>query len=120
MKLLLDISIAAPVREKLAAAGHDVACVADRPKGITATDSAVLEQALRSGRVLVTLDKTIGEHELINGLPYRILRLSNFRVTEQAAAILLVLSAHGEEIENGAVVTVEPGQLRIRPAPGAR
>lgn len=115
MKLLLDTSIAAPAREKIAAAGHDVVAVDGRPKGATAADATVLEQALRDGRVLVTLDQTLGEHELIRGQPHRMLRLGNFKVTEQAAAILQVLAVYGEEIERGAVVTVEPGQLRIKP-----
>ena len=115
MRLLLDTSIPQSATEALVAAGHDVVCVSDLPKAAAASDAKVLEHASRQGRILVTLDQHLGEHELLLGHEHRLLRLGNFKIAEQAAAILQALAEHGAEMERGAVVTVEPGHLKVRP-----
>ncbi|MCG3202078.1 MAG: hypothetical protein NFCOHLIN_01951 [Gammaproteobacteria bacterium] len=120
MRLLLDTSIPQGATEALVAAGHDVVCVGDLPKGATASDTKVLEAAARQGRILVTRDQHLGEHELLLGAGHRLLRIGNFKLADQTAAILHALAEHGAEMERGAVVTVEPGQLRVRPFTNGR
>lgn len=115
MKLLIDSTISARAIEKIAASGHDVVWLGNLPKGHSQSDSQVLQLAAREKRVLVTLDRQLGEHEVLVGEEHRLLRLSHFKVTEQAAAILQALSAHGKELAAGAVVNIEPGQARVRP-----
>jgi predicted nuclease of predicted toxin-antitoxin system len=63
----------------------------------------------------VTLDKDFGELAIGRGLPHGgILRLVNFPARQQSKACLHVLSLHGTELEAGAIVTAQPGVLRIR------
>lgn len=119
MRLLLDSSIPQSAIEALVAAGHDVARVSELPKGAASTDARVLEQAARQGRILVTRDQQLGEHELLLGREHRLLRVGNFKLADQAAAILQALAEHGAEMERGAVVTVNPGLLKVRPFHGS-
>lgn len=71
--------------------------------------------ALAEGRILVTLDKDFGNLVFARHLPHGgIIRLVNFPARQQARACLHVLGLHGTELEAGALVTAEPGVLRIR------
>lgn len=42
-----------------------------------------------------------------------IIRLVNFRVGEQAPVCLRVLADYSEDLHKGALVTAEPGRIRI-------
>ncbi len=67
-------------------------------------------------RILVTLDKDFGEIAIVHGAPHSgILRLVNISATQQAAICQRVLVLYGEDLTAGAIVTAEPGRLRIRP-----
>jgi predicted nuclease of predicted toxin-antitoxin system len=81
------------------------------------TDAEVLAQAYTSGRVLVTLDKDFGELAIVRQQPHSgILRLVNFSAREQASVCARVLEMYGNELQSGAIVTAEPGRVRVRPA----
>jgi predicted nuclease of predicted toxin-antitoxin system len=102
------------VRE-LIAARHDVVWVGD--VNVQLTDAEVLAQAYTSGRVLVTLDKDFGELAIVRQQPHSgILRLVNFSAREQASVCARVLEMYGNELQSGAIVTAEPGRVRVRPA----
>jgi hypothetical protein len=45
-----------------------------------------------------------------------IVRLVILSALQQAPACLLVLNRYGTELQRGAIVTVEPGRIRVRPA----
>ncbi len=78
-------------------------------------DEEILNIAISENRILVTLDKDFGELSVIRGMKhYGIIRLVNISATQQATTCNHVLTRHGGELENGALVTVEPGRLRIR------
>jgi predicted nuclease of predicted toxin-antitoxin system len=114
MKILLDTCIWGGTRRSLEEVGHDVVWSGDwdRDPG----DSEILAVAHREGRVLVTLDKDFGELALMRGMPHcGILRLVGFSARQQALACIKVLELHGLELCQGAIVTAEPGRLRIRP-----
>lgn len=65
----------------------------------------------------MTLDKDFGELAVIRGRPHSgIVRLVGFAAREQANACARVLALHGEELVHGALVTLTPGRLRLRPA----
>jgi predicted nuclease of predicted toxin-antitoxin system len=67
----------------------------------------------------VTLDEDFGELAIVYGTPHcGILRLVNFAARQQAAICLRVLELHAEELLSGAIITAEPGRLRIRPPAG--
>jgi predicted nuclease of predicted toxin-antitoxin system len=113
MKLLLDTCVWGGALADIQAAGHDAVWVGqwDEDPG----DEEILARALAEGRVLVTLDKDFGELVFARRLPHGgVLRLVNFPARQQARACLHVLSLHGTDLEAGAMVTAEPGVLRIR------
>ncbi|HKI04555.1 MAG TPA: DUF5615 family PIN-like protein [Thermoanaerobaculia bacterium] len=119
MRLLLDSCVWGGARHELAAHGIDVVAAADweRDPG----DEEVLERAYQAGRVLVTLDKDFGELSIIQGKPHSgIVRLVDVSAKRQAAVCLHVVELYGEELKRGAIVTAEPGRLRIRPPESSR
>jgi len=67
--------------------------------------------------ILVTLDKDFGELAIVRERPHAgIVRLVSVRVAQQATVCLAVLARYGGELEAGAIVTVEPGRVRVRTA----
>jgi predicted nuclease of predicted toxin-antitoxin system len=114
MKLLLDTCVWGGARTELLAGGHDVLWTGDLAED--PGDEAILAQAHREQRVLVTLDKDFGELAIVRRLPHAgIIRLVNIPSRQQAAVCQHVLTQHGAELTQGAIVTAEAGRLRIRP-----
>ena len=114
MKLLLDACVWAGARTALTAAGHDVIWAGDWSED--PGDEAILARASEERRVLVTLDKDFGELAIVRGAQHSgIVRIVNLAAREQATACLQVLALHGDLLEAGAIVTVEPGRIRVRP-----
>jgi predicted nuclease of predicted toxin-antitoxin system len=114
MRLLLDSCLCAAAVGDLRALKHDVVWVAEWPRD--PGDEEILNQANSEKRVLVTLDKDFGELAVVFGNPHQgILRIVNFRASQQGSIIERVIESHGTELEAGAIVTVEPGRIRIRP-----
>ncbi len=115
MRLLLDSCVSPGAANELRQAGHDVDWVGDWEAD--PGDEEILAAALRETRVLVTLDKDIGELAVVFGHPHcGILRIVNFRAVQQAGTIEQVIGLHGPELETSAIITAEPGKVRIRPA----
>ena len=113
MRILLDSCVWGKARAELEAAGHDVVWSGDWPKD--PGDEEILAVAYGQGRALVTLDKDFGELAILRGIPHHgILRLVNISARQQATATLQILAQHGADLESGAIVTAEPGRLRIR------
>ncbi len=118
MKLLLDTCVWGGAIETLEAAGHDViwAGAWDVDPG----DDEILARAHQEGRVLVTLDKNFGELAVVRGHPHAgIVRLVNWSAFQQASICLTVLARYGTELQTGAIVTVDPSRVRVRPANAA-
>jgi predicted nuclease of predicted toxin-antitoxin system len=64
----------------------------------------------------VTLDKDFGELVMVQGMRHSgLLRIVNTSARKQGAVIFNILRRYGAELEFGAVVTAEPGRVRIRP-----
>ena len=117
MKILLDTCVSGGARAEIAAASHDVLWVGDR--GEDPGDEEILAQAHAEGRVLVTLDKDFGELAIVRERPHAgIVRLVGVRVGEQARVCLTVMERYGGELTAGAIVTVEPGRVRVRTPTG--
>ena len=113
MKLLLDTCVWGGVKVYLDGLGHDVVWTGDETAD--PGDAEILARAYVEARVLVTLDKDFGEMAVHRGLNHHgILRLVGFRSGQQGAAAESALKAHGVDLEAGAIVTAEPGRLRIR------
>jgi len=113
MKLLLDTCVWGKTCNELQSAGHDVVWAGDWPSD--PGDDEILERAYREGRVLVTLDKDFGELAVVHGMPHSgIIRLVNLASRQQAPVCLRVIDLHANELESGAIITVELNRLRIR------
>jgi predicted nuclease of predicted toxin-antitoxin system len=118
VKLLLDTCVWGGAVEPLQRAGHEVDWSGNWE--VDPGDEEILARAFAESRILVTLDKDFGELAIVRGLPHSgILRVAGFASRQQAHIIDYVLSKHGLELNAGAVITAEPGRLRIRPPGGS-
>jgi predicted nuclease of predicted toxin-antitoxin system len=115
LKVLLDSCIWSGARDSIAAAGHEVEWVgawAGDPG-----DEEILAHAFANRQVVVTLDKDFGELAVAFGRAHAgIVRLVDVRHTEQATLCVELLSRHGADLSRGAIVTADPGRVRIRSA----
>ncbi|MBM4047582.1 MAG: toxin-antitoxin system, toxin component, PIN family protein [Planctomycetes bacterium] len=118
MKVLLDTCVWGGARHDLRAAGHDVVWAGEWAED--PGDDDILERAHDEARVLVTLDKDYGELAIVHGKPHRgIVRLVNQRAREHGVICIRILARYAQELSNGAIVTVEPGRVRVRPPEGS-
>ena len=114
MKLLLDTCVWGGAKKILESSGQDVVWSGDWPED--PGDEEILAKAHDEGRILVTLDKDFGEIAIVKGKPHSgILRLVNLSAKQQGIMCLRVIEAYGPELQSGAIITVEPGRIRIRP-----
>jgi predicted nuclease of predicted toxin-antitoxin system len=94
-------------------AGHEVALVADWPSD--PGDEIILAEAAADGRILITLDKDFGELVIARGQAHGgIIRLVNISARRQSTYCTQVLANYAAELQNRAIIAVEPGRVRIR------
>jgi predicted nuclease of predicted toxin-antitoxin system len=113
MRVLLDCCVWGKSRSEIEAAGHDVVWAGNWPED--PGDEEILARACAERRVLITLDKDFGELAVLRGIAHcGIIRLVSISARQQAAITLHVLARHAPELQSGAIITAEPGRLRIR------
>jgi len=118
LKLLLDSCIWPGAKAALKSAGHEVEWVGDW--AADPGDDTVLAHAAQNGQVIVTLDKDFGELAVVFDAAHAgIVRLVDFRISQQAGVCLRVIEGHGAELAAGAIITAEHGRTRIRPREGS-
>jgi len=118
LKVLLDTCMSKGAKVSLQAAGHDVIWGGDWAEN--PGDPSILAMAYEERRIVITLDKDFGELAFLRRIPHcGILRLVNFRAMDQGPVCVHILTQHGQELGDGAIVTAEPGRLRIRLRPGS-
>lgn len=99
--------------EELAKAGHDVTWAGNWPSD--PGDEQILEIAYNEERVLITLDKDFGELAILQGKSHRgIIRIVNFSVRAQGQISLFILKKYHDQLQNRAIITVDPNKVRIR------
>jgi predicted nuclease of predicted toxin-antitoxin system len=119
MKLLLDQGLPRSAAALLHEAGIDAIHVADI--GFSAADDTdILQRAQEDERVVVTLDADF--HALLaltEATSPSVIRIRIERLRAQALTNLLltVIGECEEDLELGAVVTVEPSRIRVRRLP---
>jgi predicted nuclease of predicted toxin-antitoxin system len=114
--LLLDTCVWGGALPVLAAMGHDTIWSGNWKND--PGDSAILNAAYEQSRILVTLDKDFGELAILRGQPHAgIVRLSGFRSSQMATIIDHLLRTYHKELGQGAIITANPSQVRIRKAP---
>ncbi len=115
MRILLDACVWGGATAEATAGGHDAVWVGAWPED--PGDEEILRRAHAEGRVTVPLDKDFGEIAIVRGVPHAgIVRLVELRARDQGRVLLDVLRKYGEELAAGAIVTVEPGRVRVRAA----
>ena len=115
MKVLLDTCVWGGVVDALKAAGHDVIWAGDWTTD--PGDEEIMALAYQEGRILITLDKDFGELAVVREHAHAgIVRLVVMSASQQGPTCLMVLTRYGTELQSGAIVTVEPGRIRVRPA----
>lgn len=119
MRVLLDACVWGGAKATLGEAGHDTVWAGDWTHD--PGDDEILALAMEDRRILVTLDKDFGELVVVHGRPHcGILRLVNVAARQQGPTCLRILTTHGTDLEAGALITAEPGRLRIRPQSRSR
>jgi predicted nuclease of predicted toxin-antitoxin system len=115
LKVLLDTCVWGKARETLEREGHDVIWAGDWKED--PGDDEILRRAHADGRILVTLDKDFGELAIVYGQPHSgIVRLVNLPARQQGNFCAHVLNTYGQELQEGAIVTVDRNRVRIRAA----
>jgi len=113
VKVLLDACVWGKSRDTLASAGHDVIWAGDWPQD--PGDDEILRMAASDRRTLITLDKDFGELAIVKRVAHRgIVRLVRTAAIRQGSVSLMILARYASDLESGALITVEPGRVRIR------
>lgn len=120
MRFLVDASLSPAVAVLLTEAGHDTVHVRDA-LGLKAPDLEILEHAAAEGRVIVAADTDFGELLARRGVnrPSLVLfrRRTGRRPAKQASLLLEHLPDVRPQLEDGAVVVIEEGRIRVRQLP---
>jgi len=115
MRFLADESCDSRVVQALRAAGHDVLAVVEASPG--APDASVLEEAHRSGRILLTEDRDFGR--LVHaghgppGQGVLLLRCPEPFRGRLAPSVVMSVARAGERLR-GRFAVWTPGRLRLR------
>ncbi len=119
MKFLADMGISPKTAAFLQALEHDAVHLSDQ--GLDRLpDQDILEKALREGRILLTHDLGFGELVAASGatLPSVItFRLRNMHPDRVNGTLERILTQHVEALENGAILSVTEGRVRVRALP---
>jgi predicted nuclease of predicted toxin-antitoxin system len=113
VKVLLDTCVWYGVRDELAPAGHDVQWVGDWPAD--PGDDEILHAAFSENRALVTLDNDFEELAVHQAHPHAgIIKLVDLHPKNQGMECLKAIIAYTHQLQSGAIVTDEPGRVRVR------
>ena len=117
MRFLVDRCAGRRLAEWLRSPGHDV--VESRERGPDPGDRAVLEWGSGEDRALITMDKDFGELLFLQNAAHAgLIRLPDVPVAARIVLMQRLLADHAGDIQEGAVVTIRGGRIRIsRPAP---
>lgn len=119
MRFLANMGISRQTVAFLDSLGHDAMYLHDQ--GLDQLpDSYILEKARSEGRILLTHDLDSGElvaasrAKLPSVIIFRLRRMRPERVNHYLNAII---TQHREALEQGAIVSITEGHIRVRPLP---
>ena len=119
MKFLADMGISPQTVAFLCSLGHDAVHLAEQ-KLERSPDPDIVVKALQEGRILLVHDLGFGELVAASGttLPSVItFRLRNMHPDRVNRALDRILSQHGGILEQGAIISITEGQVRVRSLP---
>ena len=119
MKFLADMGIFPRTVALLRTLGHDATHLVDENLE-RSPDRAVLAKARSERRILLTHDLDFSELLAASGakLPSVVIfRLRNMRPDHVNQYLQAVLAEHADVLEQGAIMSVVEGRIRIRPLP---
>ena len=119
MKFLADMGISPKTVAFLQALGHSAEHLHHQDLD-RLPDSAILDKARSEGRILLTHDLDFGELLAASGtrLPSVIIfRLRNMHPERVNRYLRVIISQHRALLEQGAIISVAEGQIRVRPLP---
>ena len=119
MKFLADMGISSRTIAFQQTLGHDTVHLADQgPERLP--DHDILAKARQEDRILLVHDLGFGELVAASGhtLPSVItFRLRNMHPNRVNSALQHIIPQHGETLEQGAILSVTEGQVRVRSLP---
>lgn len=120
MKFLVDNALSPVVAERLRLSGHDACHVADY--GLSAADDSIIfDRAALEDRIVVSADTDFGTLLALRhaSKPSVILfrGASPRRPDDQAALLLSNLLSIENDLQQGAMIAIEPFRMRIRSLP---
>lgn len=117
LRFLADESCDFAVVRALRGAGYDVVAVAEFIN--QSFDPAVIEQAHREGRILLTEDKDFGWHVFVSHAASAgviLIRFPSQARSTLANAVLQVVQGQADKL-SASFVVIQPGQVRISKQP---
>lgn len=119
MKFLADMGISPKSVDFLEKQGHHAIHL--QQEGLNRLkDPQILKKALEEGRILLTHDLDFGDILAASGshLPSVVIfRLRNMRPEKVNLFLLMIITNHPSDLEEGSIITVTEGRIRIRKLP---
>jgi predicted nuclease of predicted toxin-antitoxin system len=114
LKFLVDACAGGLLARALREDGHNVVDLLDGG-GLGVADEEILDRALAEGRVLITVDKDFGALIFLERRSHAgVIRLPDCRVAERIALVRGILRLHADDLEDGPIVTVRTGRVRLK------
>ena len=116
MRFMTDRCAGRRLAEWLRTSGHDV--LEAQSLGPDPGDRALLEYAAAERRILITIDKDYGELIFLHLAAHcGLIRLPDLEMSERIALVERLLRNYRQDLEEGAVITINAGRIRTSYSP---
>jgi predicted nuclease of predicted toxin-antitoxin system len=119
MKFLLDMGLSPRTARFLREQGHDAVHLHEQRLS-RLPDTEITRKAAAEGRIILTFDLDFSRIVALQRLAHPsvvLFRLEEFTTDGLNALLLDLVEQYGQELDEGAIVVVEPGRVRTRSLP---